>query len=156
MLIVWLLSGLWETSHKLTAAHEGVMDVLPLQGVQSDIIIITFGTLTRHLLSNFVLAADIEVALTVMQARKLLKVGFCTVYVALGGLYCLQVLHLFSHPGEFSPARFLPRILYRPLDLILTLNVRSYLFAGSLPPFLLAPMPMLLLVTAIVYGEVSL
>ena len=124
--------------------------------MQSDIVIIIFGTLTRHLLSNFVLAADIEVALTAVQAGQLLKVGFCTAYFALSGLYCLQVLHLLSDPGEFSPSRFLPPILYRPLDLILTLNVRSYLFAGSLPPFLLAPMPMLLLVTAIIHGEVSL
>ena len=123
--------------------------------MQGDIIII-FGTLTRRLLSNFVLAADIEVALTAVQAGQLLNVGFCTVYFALSGLYCLQVLHLLSDPGEFSPSRFLPPILYRPLDLILTLNVRSYLFAGSLPPFLLAPMPMLLLVTVIIHGEVSL
>ena len=130
------------------------MDVLPLQGVQSDIII--FGTLTRRLLSNFVLAADIEVALTAVQAGQLLKVRSCTVYFALSSLYCLQVLHLLSDPGEFSPSRFLPPILYRPLDLILTLNVRSYLFARSLPPFLLAPMPMLLLVTVIIHGEVSL
>ena len=130
------------------------MDVLPLQRVQGYIIVI-FGTLTRRLLSNFVLAADIEVALTAVQAGQLLKVWFCTVYIALGSLYCLQVLNLLSNPDKFSPARFLPSLLYRPLDIILTLNVRSYLFARSFPPFLLAPMPMLLLVTAIVHGEVS-
>ena len=143
-----ILSGRWETSHRLTATCEGVLDVLPFLWMQGAI----GGALTRHLLSNFMLAADIEVALTAVQAGQLLEVGLCTVYVALSGLYCLQVLQLLSHPDKLTPTGLQPHIHYRPLDLILTLNV-------SLPPFLLAPMLLMLrylLVTAVVDGKVSL